>query len=71
MAAELDAAKDPLAAIQFAIRRELDSILYYEEVKMLVPKHQRRSIDGIIEEERRHYLTLLELENAYGRGERR
>ena len=49
---------DASAALQFAIQRELDSILYYEEVKKLVPKNQRETIDKIIDEERRHYMKL-------------
>ncbi|UCF69697.1 MAG: ferritin family protein [candidate division WOR-3 bacterium] len=49
---------DARSALQFAIDRELDSILYYEEVKKLVPENQRSSIDKIIEEERRHFVKL-------------
>ncbi len=49
---------DVRSALQFAIDRELDSILYYEEAKKLVPKKQRASIDEIIEEERRHFVKL-------------
>jgi len=46
------------SALEFAIDRELDSILYYEEAKKLVPKNQRVLIDTIIEEERRHFVKL-------------
>jgi rubrerythrin len=49
------------AAINFGIRIELDSILYYHEIKRLVPKYQLDSIDKIIEEERAHFLKLLDL----------
>ncbi len=50
------------AAIDFAIRRELDSVLYYLEMRNLVPQGpQRGEIDKIIDEERRHYLKLNEI----------
>ncbi|MBE0432890.1 ferritin family protein [candidate division WOR-3 bacterium] len=51
---------DAAAAIEFAIDRELDSILYYQEVKNLVPKNQHGLIDKIIEEERRHFVKLTQ-----------
>jgi len=48
-------------ALDFAIRIEIDSILYYLEAKNFVPQAQKSIIDKIIEEERRHYLKLLEV----------
>jgi rubrerythrin len=53
--------KDALSAIEFAMDRELDSIVYYQEIKNLVPEVQRKSIDTIIMEERKHFLKLSEL----------
>ncbi|MGD9379518.1 MAG: ferritin family protein [candidate division WOR-3 bacterium] len=58
MKEEMDKIKDAASALKFAIDRELDSILYYQEVKNLVPKGQRELIDKIIEEERRHFMKL-------------
>jgi len=58
MEEEMAKIKDAPAALKFAIDRELDSILYYQEVKNLVPKSQRGLIDKIIEEERRHFIKL-------------
>ena len=55
---EMKKINDATAALQFAIQRELDSILYYQEIKSLVPKNQREIIDRIIDEERRHYMKL-------------
>jgi len=49
---------DTLSAIKFAIQRELDSILYYQEIKKFVTKDQHDLIDRIIEEERKHFLKL-------------
>lgn len=58
---ELASVKDTLSAIDFAIRRELDSILYYHEIKKLVSPAQHGALDRIIEEERKHFSTLTEL----------
>ena len=44
----------------FAIRREIDSINYYNEIKSFVPEEQRNLVEEIIEEERRHFLKLSE-----------
>ena len=56
---------DTLSALDFAIQRELDSILYYQESKQFVaPKHHGQ-IDKIIEEERKHFAILSELKKNY------
>ena len=55
---EIDTVAD---AIEFAIEKEIQSILYYLEMRNLVPEGpQRKEIDGLVEEERRHYLRLNE-----------
>lgn len=48
-------------ACEFGIRKELDSILYYQEIKNFVPENEKDSIDSIIAEERRHFIKLTEL----------
>lgn len=53
--------KTALEAIDFALGAEVDSILYYLEAKNLVPEYQRKEIDKIVEEERRHYLKLTDV----------
>jgi len=50
-------------AIRYAIDKELDSVLYYQEIKQLIPASEHSILDGIIEEERRHVVRLSE----YGR----
>jgi len=45
-------------AVEFGIRRELDSILYYQEMKTFVPEAQKETVDKIIAEERNHFLKL-------------
>jgi rubrerythrin len=62
---EMAKIKDVPTALQFAIDRELDSILYYQEVKNLIPKDQRGVIDKIIDEERRHYMKLTQCSSNY------
>ncbi|MCM8762801.1 MAG: ferritin family protein [Candidatus Omnitrophica bacterium] len=50
--------------LQFAIDREIDSILYYLEAKNLVSDDKKKEIDKIIDEERHHYLKLLEIKKT-------
>ena len=64
---ELAKVTDTIAAFDFAIRRELDSILYYHEIKRLVPAAQHGAIEQIIDEERKHYSILTELKKKLGR----
>ena len=59
--AELAAVKDACSAIEFAARRELDSICYYESVKHIVPQPQHAAIDKLISEERGHFVRLTNL----------
>jgi len=58
---ELSQIKDAVQAVDFGIRRELDSILYYQEIKNFVPEHQHSLVDKVIEEERKHFLKLSEI----------
>jgi rubrerythrin len=52
------------AALDYAINAELDSILYYQEIKNLVSENQGKIIDKIIEEERRHFVKLSEIKKT-------
>jgi rubrerythrin len=61
MDAEMAKITDTASAIDFAIRRELDSIVYYHEIKGFINKAQHGAIDGIINEERRHFQILTNL----------
>jgi rubrerythrin len=47
--------------VEFALQREIESILYYVEAKSLMPKGQADEIDKMIAEERKHYLKLVEV----------
>ena len=48
-------------ALQFAIGKELDTILYYHEMRNVVPEHQQKLVDDIINEERKHVVKLTEM----------
>lgn len=56
---EIDKLKEIVSAIDFAIRRELDSIAYYQEIKIWVPAKDHSIIDTIIDEERKHFVKLI------------
>jgi rubrerythrin len=56
--------KNTAAALDFAIQRELDSILYYHEIKKLVPASQHKTLEQIIEEERKHFYALTEIKKT-------
>jgi rubrerythrin len=60
----LAAVKDACSAIDFAARRELDSISYYESIKRLVPKNQHKAIDYLIAEEMDHFVQLTNLKKC-------
>jgi len=62
---QLAGVKDTVAAFDFAMQRELDSILYYHEVKNLVPAAQHDAIEKIIEEERKHYALLCDMKKRF------
>ncbi|MCK9483552.1 MAG: ferritin family protein [Candidatus Marinimicrobia bacterium] len=58
---KIPAIHDAKTALLYAIEKELDSVLYYKEVRELIPVSEQLLIDGIIDEERRHVVRLSEL----------
>jgi len=68
---ELAGITDTLSAIDFAIRRELDSILYYHEIKGFIHPSEHSTIDEIINEERRHFNLLSQTREKYAEEEER
>ena len=58
---EVTKIKTSKEAANFGIRRELDSILYYQEIKSFVPEKERDIIDDVISEERKHFIKLSDL----------
>ncbi|MCX8109835.1 MAG: ferritin family protein [Syntrophorhabdaceae bacterium] len=65
---ELAIIKDTISAIDFAIQRELDSILYYQESKQFVQENHHKFIDEIIKEERKHFAVLSDLKKSLTKG---
>jgi rubrerythrin len=53
-----------IEAADFGIRRELDSILYYQEIKSYVPEKETSSIDAVISQERLHFMRLTQLKKT-------
>jgi rubrerythrin len=51
----------PAEAIQTAMGAEKDSILFYNEMRDLVPQRERPIVDGIINEEKSHLRQLSSL----------
>ncbi len=56
-----DRIKSAEEALDFALSAELDSILYYLEAKNLVADYEKSKLDQVVEEERRHYMQLLQI----------
>ena len=59
--AQLAEASSIAGALDFAIQREMDSILYYQEIRMFVSARHSEAIDLIIDEERMHFALLSKL----------
>lgn len=62
---KLKTVDSPLDAIDFGIKIELDSILFYHEMKEFVPSKHHGKVDAIIEEERKHYNKLNSIKENY------
>ncbi len=45
-------------ALDFSMKRELESVNYYTELKNLVPVEEHGMLDRVIEEEKSHHLML-------------
>jgi rubrerythrin len=58
---QLAKASNVTGALDFAIQRETDSILYYQEIKKFVDTRHSTAIDLIIDEERKHFAILSKL----------
>ncbi len=59
--AALSGVIDEATALGFAMQREQDSILFYLELRDLVPESERPAVEAVIEEERSHYRKLAEM----------
>lgn len=56
---------DTAAALDYALQKEMDSVLYYHEVKSFVAPAHHPTIDKIIAEERKHFSRLSEIRKGY------
>ncbi len=64
-ASELPGIHGTEAALDFAIQRELDSMLFYQELKAFVPQKDFGVVDSIIAEERKHFAVLSQAKKKY------
>lgn len=58
-------ADGPGEALQLALGAEKDSILFYTEMRDMVPQRERDAVERIINEERKHVRELSELKQRY------
>ena len=58
-------ASGPAEALQLALAAEKDSILFYTEMRDLVPQRERDAVTKIINEERTHVRDLSALKQRY------
>lgn len=58
-------AAGPAEALQIALGAEKDSILFYTEMRDLVPQRERDAVTEVIKEERKHVRELSELKRRY------
>ena len=61
---ELERNSSPPAVLDFAIRREMDSIMFYHEAMDMVPQMSRKALRRIIEQEREHFGSLSKLRES-------
>lgn len=52
------------AALNLGITAEQDSILYYTEMKKLIPTYSQKDLEKIIEEEQTHFIRLMKLKQS-------
>ncbi|MCF7886291.1 MAG: ferritin family protein [Candidatus Marinimicrobia bacterium] len=53
-----------LSAINYGIKKELNTISYYNEIKNMVPDSEVNKIESIIAEERKHVVKLSEIKES-------
>jgi rubrerythrin len=63
--AEIEDIRTTASALDFAIGREADSIMYYQELKGYVSQKEQPPIDKVIAEERTHFARLSEMRKNY------
>ena len=64
-AKEVAGISNVLAALDFAIQRELDSVLYYSEMKKYVTASAQGLLEQVIDEERKHVMILSEIKKKF------
>ena len=57
---------DPETIFEMAISMELDSILFYQEIRDQITAESAPFVDRLIAEERNHFYRLLQMKTDYG-----
>ena len=57
---------DDAEILEYAIGKEKESILFYQEMKGFVPEQDKPTVEKIIEEERFHVIKLLDMKEKVG-----
>jgi rubrerythrin len=60
--------QDPIQALNYAIAREHDAVLFYTGLKQYVPKESHHKVDEIIHEEMRHASILTAVKEKFENG---
>lgn len=60
--------EDPIQALNYAIGREKDAVLFYTGLKHYVPKESHSKVDLIIHEEMRHASILTAVKERFEKG---
>ena len=61
---------ESIEALEFALWAEKDSILFYSEMRHLVPERERTSVERVIREEKGHFRHIVELKTSLAAGQR-
>ncbi|MFC1517904.1 ferritin family protein [Candidatus Margulisiibacteriota bacterium] len=55
--------KNDMAILDYALGREKDSVIFYSDMRKLVPEKDLKQLDQIIIEERSHIVKLLDIKS--------
>ncbi len=61
----MDRIKTSQDAIDFAIQREKDSMLFYYEISQFLPENEQDIVGDILNEERKHYEILTNIKGIF------
>lgn len=63
---KLNRVTDIESAFEFSMSMELDQVLFYNEISNYLTAEHKKIIEEIIEEERRHFVTIMQVKTRKG-----